>query len=334
MIRAFTGKTADDVWRHAISTLQCDEQCSIEQSRLGAMREILHTNLYIKNPRERWVVSRLPAINPAFAIAEVFWILAGSNDARFINFWNPSLPKFAGNGDTYHGAYGYRIINQFGINQLERAYHALKNNPNSRQVVIQLWDAKTDLPNECGAPASPDIPCNLFSMLKIRNGKLEWTQVMRSNDLYRGTPYNFVQFTTLQEILAGWLGLEVGGYYQISDSLHIYERDCHELTCQLPLITYQNTDNLSISKDAFNIIFNVFWQALNELVQPNLSPEKFYQIVPIANLPNAYRNLLLIAATDSARRRGWQAEMNWAIENNSNLQLVSLIQSWIERWQK
>ena len=193
MIRAFSGKTADDVWCQAISVLQSDEQCSFELSRLGSMREILHANLYIENPRERWVISRLPAINPAFAIAEVFWILAGSNDAKFINFWNPSLPRFAGNSDKYHGAYGYRIINQFGANQLERAYHALKNNPVSRQVVIQIWDARTDLPNESGAPTSSDIPCNLLSMLKVRDGKLEWTQVMRSNDLYRGTPYNIVQ---------------------------------------------------------------------------------------------------------------------------------------------
>lgn len=225
MIRAFIGKTADEVWCQAMSTLQSDDLCSFEQSRLGAMREILHANLYIENPRERWVVSRLPAINPAFAIAEVFWILAGSNDASFINFWNPSLPKFSGSGNVYHGAYGYRIINHFGVNQLERAYHALKNNPDSRQVVIQIWDVKSDLPNESGAPVSSDIPCNLFSMLKVRDGKLEWTQVMRSNDLYRGTPYNLVQFTTLQEILAGWLGLDVGGYYQISDSLHVYESE-------------------------------------------------------------------------------------------------------------
>lgn len=334
MIRAFTGKTADDVWRQAMSTLQSDEMCSFEQSRLGAMREILHANLYIENPRERWVVSRLPAINPAFAIAEVFWILAGSNDANFINFWNPSLPKFSGSGDTYHGAYGFRIINQFGVNQLERAYHALKNNPDSRQVVIQIWDAKSDLPNESGAPASQDIPCNLFSMLKVRNGKLEWTQVMRSNDLYRGTPYNFVQFTTLQEILAGWLGLDVGGYYQISDSLHIYESDCQELGSKAYSNVCLNSDNLAIDKEAFENAFKILWQKMVALTQPNLTDDEFDQVIKTDNVPTGYRNLLLTVAADCARRNGNLRGMNMAVEACGNSLLISLTKSWIERWQK
>lgn len=333
MIRAFSGKTADDVWCQAISALKGND-CSVHQSRLGATREILHANLYIENPRERWVISRLPAINPAFAIAEVFWILAGSNDAGFINFWNPSLPKFAGGGETYHGAYGYRIINQFSVNQLERAYHALKNNPDSRQVVIQIWDAKADLPNEDGTPASTDIPCNLFSMLKVRDGKLEWTQIMRSNDLYRGTPYNIVQFTMLQEIFAGWLGLEVGGYYQISDSLHIYEGDYKELNVRACDSINKNNDNLSINKEMFENYFKIFWRKLVDLTQPSLTTERFCKVIEIETLPIAYRNLLLVTAADSARRRSWGKEMAMAIENCCNPLLVVLIQSWVERWQK
>ncbi len=334
MIRAFSGKTADDVWRQAISALKNDSACSMQQSRLGAMREILHANLYIENPRERWVVSRIPAINPAFAIAEIFWILTGSNDAEFINFWNPSLPKYAGHGDTYHGAYGFRIINQFGINQLERAYYALKNNPDSRQVVIQIWDAKTDLPDELGMPASADVPCNLFSMLKIRDGKLEWSQIMRSNDLYRGTPYNIVQFTTLQEILAGWLGVDVGGYYQISDSLHVYVSDIPELSWQLPSEMNLNTDQLSLDKVSFDNVLKTVWHLLRDLASENLTKEGFCRILNSNALPIAYSNLLLIAAADSSRRRGWVDEMNWAINKCNNYTLVSLMNAWVGRWHR
>ena len=334
MIRAFSGKTADDVWRQAISSFKNYSDCTIQQSRLGVMQEILHANFYIENPRERWVVSRVPAINPAFAIAEVFWILAGSNDSAFINFWNPSLPKYAGNSDTYHGAYGYRIINQFGINQLERAFYALKNNPDSRQVVIQLWDASNDFPDESGKPVSADIPCNLFSMPKVRNGKLEWTQVMRSNDLYRGTPYNIVQFTTLQEIMAGWLGLEIGGYYQVSDSLHVYESDAQELKCQQPQVSCRNNDILSIDKDRYDALFGRLWSYLCELSALNLTINRFNKLINDVNIPKAYENLLLIAAADSARRRGWYDEMELAIEKCTNPLLVSLINAWIVRWSK
>ena len=62
-------------------------------------------------------------------------------------------------------------------------------------------------------------------MLKVRDGALEWTQILRSNDVFRGLPYNFVQFTMMQEIMAGWLNLRVGSYNQLSDSLHIYDSD-------------------------------------------------------------------------------------------------------------
>ena len=61
-----------------------------------------------------------------------------------------------------------------------------------------------------GNPSAEDIPCNLSSLLKIRKNQLEWMQINRSNDIYRGLPYNIVQFTTLQELMASWLGIEVG----------------------------------------------------------------------------------------------------------------------------
>ena len=62
----------------------------------------------------------------------------------------------------------------------------------------------------------------MLAMLKVREGALYWTQVMRSSDLFRGLPYNFVQFTMLYEAIAGWLGLKMAAYNLIIDSLHVY----------------------------------------------------------------------------------------------------------------
>ena len=59
------------------------------------------------DPMQRVVFSR--AINPAFAIAEVIWILAGSDDLSFPAFWNPRMRRFSDDGLTLCGAYGYRI---------------------------------------------------------------------------------------------------------------------------------------------------------------------------------------------------------------------------------
>lgn len=70
-----------------------------------------------------------------------------------------------------------------GIDQLERAYHALIGKPHTRQVVLQIWEPKVDLPRLSGDESAADVPCNIVSMLKVRNGKLEWTQILRSNDV-------------------------------------------------------------------------------------------------------------------------------------------------------
>lgn len=327
-------KTADDAWCQAMKKICDGKDVIIQESRLGLTRELLHVNFTINNPRDRWILSRLPAINPAFAIVEVFWILSGSNDAQFLNYWNPILPKFIGTNKTAYGAYGFRIRKQFGIDQLERAFKILSKNPNSRQVVIQIWDPVLDLPIEDGSPTSLDIPCNICSMPKIRNGKLEWLQIMRSNDLFRGTPYNIVQFTTLQEILAGWLGVEIGAYHQVSDSLHIYESDWQQIGVMSSQINTPNTDRLNIRKEQFDVMLESIYSAMQNLSANNLDKKSLYEICNLPNLLEGYRNLLLIVAADSARRRGWDIQMNWASDNCTNPQLTLAWNAWCDRWLK
>lgn len=329
MTDIFSGKTGDEVWRQAYRRLIIETSCT-QASRLGATREILHANFHIDDPRQRWILSRQPALNPAFAIAEFFWILSGDNKSDLVNYWNPILPKFAGTGPTYHGAYGYRIRNHFGIDQLERAYYALKNKPSSRQVVIQIWDSKVDFPTQNGEEVDPDIPCNICAMPKVRHGKLEWLQIMRSNDLYLGTPHNFIQFTSMQEVLAGWLNINVGAYHQVCDSLHVYEHDILNCTCideALP----QNLDNLSVSKNEFDEQMARIIPSLYELISPSLTTQNFKEIISPSSLITSYYNMLLICAADSARRRGWLEEMNEALKLCKNALLLFAFSRWLER---
>ena len=52
-----------------------------------------------------------------FAIVEVIGIIAGRKDSAYLNFFNPRLPHFAGSGNVYPGAYGYRLRKHFGMDQ-------------------------------------------------------------------------------------------------------------------------------------------------------------------------------------------------------------------------
>lgn len=330
MFHYFDGATADEVWRKAKEELTSGA-FSIHGSRLGPMRELLHCGLCFRDPRQRWVLSRRPAINPAFSIAEVVWILQGRNDAAFLNYWNPALPKFAGLNPIYHGAYGSRLRNNFGFDQIDRAYRVLLANPDSRQVVLQIWDTVKDTPHADGTSRDPDIPCNLISSLKIRSEKLEWLQVMRSNDVFLGTPHNFVQFTSLQEVIAGWLGIEVGSFLLVADSLHLYEHDVDQCSMTEMPSAAMNTDSLALPRGEFNRILPLVGNTMDEMRHEYLSPIRLVSVIESLGLPIGWANSMYIVAADTARRRHWTDEMHAVASKCSNPALLEAWRAWLAR---
>ncbi len=331
MTRSFSGETADEAWRLSVKELLDGDDVLIQPSRLGPTREVLHASFSISNPRQRWVLSRTPAMNPAYAIAELIWILSGRNDSAFPNYWNPVLPKFAGTGDTYHGAYGYRLRKSLGIDQIERAYKALLNDPESRQVVLQIWDSRCDLPDEKGKPVAPDIPCNICSLPKVRNGKLEWLQIMRSNDVFLGAPNDLFLFMAVQEIMAGWLGIEVGTYVHISDSLHCYEHDLEAFDTSNKAVTVTSTDDLAIPKAESDRAITIIEYAMDRLRSPELTSSDFRACIEGTELPEGYQNMFLIVAAYSARRRGWAEEVAHSVSKCTNPALSFAWAQWKQR---
>jgi thymidylate synthase len=277
------------------------------------------------------VFARTPALNPAFAIAEALWLLAGSNEAAVLHYWFPGLPKFQGDGPTYPGAYGHRLRRQFGVDQIRRAYEALSANPDTRQVVLQIWDVTTDLPGSNGAPRGQDIPCNVCSMLKLRDSRLDWTQIMRSNDLYRGLPHNIVQFTMLQEVLAGWLGVDVGRYHHWSDSLHAYRSDGDEFACRPTGRIERNTDSLAVEAAAGLQLIEEMYARLVQLTARDLTREAALRLAAMPDAPPGYANFLRLLAADSARRRKWREESAALMADCTNPQLQQLWSAWVRR---
>lgn len=242
----YTGYTADQAYVQALSTLK---DAPIQEGRGEPTKELLHVFCEITEPRNRLVSVR--DINPAFAFVEVLWIMAGGNSVKYLEFWNKRMWDYA-DKDTglLYGAYGHRLGNHWmwtsyidmtsqfaepvadslyaGMdydvpNQMARAYNSLSIKPSSRQIALQIWNSQTDLPLD-GSELALDIPCNLLSHLLVRDGKLHWEQVMRSNDAVWGWPYNIIQWTFLQEIMAGWLDVKPGPFILCSDSFHTYKK--------------------------------------------------------------------------------------------------------------
>lgn len=326
----FAGRTADDAWL-AAATQFASGRGGAQGSRAGNTRELLHAVFAIGEPRQRWVAARQPAINPAFAIAETLWLILGRDEAAFPNYWNPKLPSYSGQTRTYRGAYGKRLRKSWGLDQLRRAAQALGRVPESRQVVLQIWHPAEDLPLADGAPRRQDVPCNICSLLKVRGGRLEWTQVLLSNDLFLGVPHNFVQFTTLQEIVAGWLGLGLGQYTHFSDSLHVYDSDLPALKKLGVGHGVANEDSLALPWKDSNKVLASLWRRAAPLALAALTQTRFTRLLAECDLPAPYENLLLILAADSARRRRWPDLTAEAVRRCSNQALRQLWESWRAR---
>lgn len=327
MLITFDGRTANDVWLQAYRHVRT--KGLRQKSRSGPTRELLHAALSIKDPSQRWILARKPALNTALAIADIIWIANGRNDRRFLSYWSKSLSDYVGTARELHGAYGHRLIRHFGFNQLMRAARALKSSPESRQVVLQIWDPMVDMPNCAGQPRSRDIPCNVISMVKIRNSKLEWMQVMRSNDLFRGLPYNIAQFTTLQEIMAGWLGIPMGSFNQVSDSLHLYEKD----VAQIRIAEHGEVispDSLALPMSESKIVLGALSRAVDRMIAGTTSSSLRSQIRR-TDLPRGYQNLLLILIAEQARKKGWNDLMTEAISRCSNPALATSWTQWRDR---
>ena len=153
-------------------------------------------------------------------------MLNGELDVKTVAFYVKRMADFSDDGKTLWGAYGYRWLKHFGYsvghdtNQIKKIINILKNDPDDRRCVLQMWDPLQDLAKE-----GRDIPCNTNIYFKIRNNKLYMTVCCRSNDIIWGTyGANAVHMSMLHEFMASSIGVELGEYHQISDSFHAYEK--------------------------------------------------------------------------------------------------------------
>lgn len=213
-------------------------------------REIMQGVTVIKNPTERFQTLYSRGGNPYFLVAEALAIMKNINSVEFLDYYNCNMKQFSDNGRWFHGFYGTRMLDYNGINQFDDVIKKLEKDSFSRQAVINLYDPIKDNSNV----VTKDIPCNNLSYLKIRNNKLLWTQVIRSNDLVLGLfPTNLFQWSTVAECIAGCLNVELEQMTFLSDSLHYYTnsdiaKKCLNETRKFDIYDYCNPIDARLSK--------------------------------------------------------------------------------------
>lgn len=199
-------------------SLATQQEWPLEASRVGPCRDLGAVTVELDGG-ERTIFLSGRGWNPAFALVEAAWVLAGRNDVKSLTKFIANFRQFSDDGQTLRGAYGYRLRHYFGRDQIEAAVAELKANPESRRVVMSLY-----APGDLGQH-SKDIPCNTHVALRKVRGRLEMTVSNRSNDLWLGVPYNWFVFRTLQYVIAHQLDIACGIQRHISSCLHLYEKD-------------------------------------------------------------------------------------------------------------
>lgn len=106
--------------------------------------------------------------------------------------------------------------------QLKYVYAELKRNPNSRQVIMTMYDRHQDMMNWGGRDR---VPCSLSYHFLIRNGKLNLIYNQRSCDFVNFFQADVFITINLQMIVASVLGVGLGNFVHNINSLHAFKKD-------------------------------------------------------------------------------------------------------------
>ena len=131
-------------------------------------------------------------------------------------------------GEFFHnGKFGYSYNELIWNNdQFNKIVNRLKEDPDSRQLWISLWDPTRD-PDLLGGVSR--VPCSLGYGIQVREGKLNMHYVMRSCDFSTHFPNDVYLAIKLLEYVAEITGYEVGSFTHTIFSLHVYRKDLKEV---------------------------------------------------------------------------------------------------------
>jgi thymidylate synthase len=177
--------------------------------------ELLAHTFTVTDPQACLLAGGFRSPREAYIAGQWAWVMAGSEDADHISFYNARGHEFADSEGRLAGAFGARM-RRSGGDQLGRSIERLRRDPSSRRAVITIAD-----PGDGRSP-SRDFPCALALQLLVRNGQLEAITNMRSQSALMVLPYDAALMMMVQLWAASRLGLEAGPHHWTANSFHVY----------------------------------------------------------------------------------------------------------------
>jgi len=181
-------------------------------------RAIFNCGFYMDNPSENHIQNIERGWKHEYAEAEWQWYLSGDRSTAKLGEIYGKIPQIwqrmaDGNGNV-NSNYGYQWERGY---QLDKVVAQLKDNPQTRQAAISIYDGKEI------NKYRHDTPCTYAVQFTVLDNKLNMCVVMRSNDLWFGFCNDQYQFSKLQEMVSERTGYKIGTYYHFAHNLHLYD---------------------------------------------------------------------------------------------------------------
>jgi thymidylate synthase len=175
-------------------------------------------------------------------IYELLWFLKGDTNINYltengVKIWNSWADKNGDLGPVY--GHQWRNWNNDDIDQITDVIATLKNNPNSRRMMVSAWNPSV-MPDTSqsfddnvanGKAALP--PCHAFFQFYVANGKLSCQLYQRSADIFLGVPFNIASYALFTMMMAQVCGYQPGEFIHTFGDAHIYNNHVEQLELQL-----------------------------------------------------------------------------------------------------
>ena len=154
-------------------------------------------------------------------IYELLWFLKGDTNVKYlqengVRIWNEWADENGELGPVYgHQWRSWPDYNGGHIDQIQDIVNALKNNPNSRRMIVSAWNVA-----EVDQMALP--PCHCLFQFYVANGKLSLQLYQRSADTFLGVPFNIASYALLTMMMAQVSGLKPGDFIHTTGDTHLY----------------------------------------------------------------------------------------------------------------
>jgi len=165
-------------------------------------------------------------------IHELLWFLKGETNIAYlkehnVKIWDAWADENGDLGPVYGKQWrSWAKGDGTSVDQIERAVNLIKENPDSRRIIVNAWNA-----GELDQMAL--TPCHCLFQFYVADGKLSCLLYQRSADTFLGVPFNIASYALLTMMMAQVTGLEAGEFVHAFGDVHLYLDHLEQANLQL-----------------------------------------------------------------------------------------------------